>query len=86
MVSIAFQMEPNLLADTRDHDELLFDDACEAATNNEESDMSEFSSNDADDGDVEKFLDADLMWLFLMAVKLLMMTLDRMVLMVMLRS
>ena len=43
MASVAFQMESNLLADARDHDELLFDDAHEAAT---ESDVSEFSSND----------------------------------------
>ena len=56
MASNAFQMESNLLAEARDHDELLFDDAYEAATDNEESDMSEFSSNNgADDRDAQKF-------------------------------
>ena len=59
MASITFQSESNLLVDAQDHDEPLSDDAYEAATDNEESNVSKFSSNDdADDGDAEKFLDA----------------------------
>ena len=38
MVPGAFQMEFNLLAEAQNHDEVLFDDAYEAATDNEESD------------------------------------------------
>ena len=84
MASIAFHMESNLLADARDHDELLCDDAFEAATKNEESDVSEFSSNDdADDGDAEK-VDATADVAVLDCVP--MMTPNRMVMMVMLRS
>ena len=39
MVSVALEMESNLLAEAREHDELLFDDAYKAATDNEESNV-----------------------------------------------
>ena len=56
---VAFQMESNLLTDAQHHDARLFDDAYEAATNNEEPHVSPFSSNDGtNDSDTEKILDA----------------------------
>ena len=44
MASGASRMEPGLLAEARDHDEQFFNGAHEAAMDNEESDVSEFSS------------------------------------------
>mmetsp|Transcript_33531 Transcript_33531/g.60113 ORF Transcript_33531/g.60113 Transcript_33531/m.60113 type:complete len:113 (-) Transcript_33531:181-519(-) len=43
-----------------DHDDLFVDDAYEAATDNEESEVSEFSSHDGGDTDADPGIDAPL--------------------------
>ena len=60
MASNALEMESELLAEARDHDELFVDDFYEAATDNEESDVSEFSSHDGRDTDGDAGIDAPL--------------------------
>ena len=60
MASNAVEMESQWLGEARDHDELFVDDAYEAATDNEESEASEFSSHDGGDTDADPGIDAPL--------------------------
>ena len=60
MASNALQMESELLAEEWDHDELFVDDFHEAATDNEEPDVSEFSSADGRETDGDAGIDAPL--------------------------
>ena len=53
-------MESEWLAEARDHDELFVDDFYEAATDNEESDVSELSSEYGRDTDGDAGIDAPL--------------------------
>ena len=58
MASEALETESQWLGDAQDHDELFVDDAYEAATDNEESEVSEFSSHDGSDTGADPGIDA----------------------------
>ena len=60
MASNALEMESQWLGEAQDHDELFVGDAYEAATDNEESEVSEFSSDDGSDTGADPGIDAPL--------------------------